>query len=214
MTAAGFQTFVASDAQVTPAQPLHLDAKLSIGSASSTVQVSAAERPYTALASSAGTRTNSPLIEVPQSVEVLDRALIQDQDRRTLADALVNVSGVTPTKSEEILFTSPIVRGFPAEIYSDGLSMFGNTTTANDPTSLVGSERIDVVKGPNSTMYGGGLGSPLGGLINVVSVRPEPAGRLRRAAWRQFRDLRSLWRRERPSECENRSSSLWRVSAK
>ena len=97
-----------------------------------------------------------------------------DQDRRTLADALVNVSGVVPTKSEEILFVSPLVRGFPAEIYTDGLAMFGNTTTANDPTSLVGVERIEVVKGPNSTMYGGGLGSPLGGLIDVVSVRPEP----------------------------------------
>ena len=174
VSAAGFQTFVASSAQVAATQPVHIDAKLAIGSASSTVQVSAEERPYAALENSAGTRTPSPLIEVPQSIEVLNHKLIQEQDRRTLADALVNVSGVTPTKPEEILFTQPLVRGFPAEIYTDGLSMFGNTTTANDPTSLVGTEQIDVVKGPNSTMYGGGLGSPLGGLINVVSVRPGP----------------------------------------
>ncbi len=174
ITVPGFRTFEETTTKVTKEQALHLDAKLVIGSMSSTVEVSALERPYTALASSAGTRTNTPLIEVPQSVEVLDRALIQDQDRRTLADALVNVSGVVPTKSEEILFTSPLVRGFPAEIYSDGLSTFGNTTTADDPTSLVGLERIDVVKGPNSTMYGGGLGSPLGGLIDLVSERPEP----------------------------------------
>lgn len=171
--APGFRTFEETTPQLTKDQALHIDAKLAIGSMSSTVEVSAQDTPYTALASSAGTRTNTPLIDVPQSVEALNRALIQEQDRRTLADALVNVSGVVPTKSEEILFTSPIVRGFPAEIYSDGLATFGNTTAADDPTSLVGLERINVIKGPNSTMYGGGLGSPLGGLIDLVSERPE-----------------------------------------
>jgi iron complex outermembrane receptor protein len=59
------------------------------------------------------TRTDTPLIDVPQSVQVLTRSLLQEQDIRTLADALVNVSGVTPTKSEEILFTPPIIPAFP-----------------------------------------------------------------------------------------------------
>ena len=96
----------------------------------------------------AATKTDTPLVNVAQSVQVLNRTLIEEQDRRTLADALVNVSGVTPVRSEEVLFTSPIIRGFPAEIYGDGLPFYGATTTANDPTSLVGVERIDVVKGP------------------------------------------------------------------
>lgn len=174
--ALGFRSLEEADAHLLRAQSLEVDAKLKVGSTSSEVQVSAdTSTPYTALEDNAGTRTTSPSIEVTQSVEVLNRTLIRDQDRRTLADALVNVSGVVPTKPEEILFTQPLVRGFPAEIYTDGLAMFGNTTTANDPTSLVGVERIEVVKGPNSTMYGGGLGSPLGGLINVVSERPESA---------------------------------------
>ena len=174
ISASGFRSFEEADARLASGQSLQVDAKLLIGPTTSTVQVSAtANALYTVLDDSSGTRTATPLIDVPQSVEVIGRALIQDQDRRTLADALVNVSGVTPTKPEEILFTQPLVRGFPAEIYTDGLSMFGNTTTANDPTSLVGVERVEVVKGPDSTMYGGGLGSPLGGLINVNSVRPE-----------------------------------------
>ena len=128
--------------------------------------------------SGSATRTDTPLINVPQSVQVLTRTLIQEQDRRTLGEALVNVSGVTPTRSEEALFTSPIVRGFPAEIYMDGLPMYGATQAANDPTSLVGVERIDVVKGPTSTLYAGGVGTPLGGLINIESVRPndKPGG--------------------------------------
>lgn len=118
------------------------------------------------------TRTNTPLVETPQSVQVINRLLIEEQDRRTLGDALINVSGVTPTRPEETLFTQPIVRGFPAEIYLDGLPAFG-TTAVIDPTSLVGTERIEVIKGPTSTVYGGGAGAPLGGLINIVSKRPE-----------------------------------------
>ncbi len=133
---------------------------------------------YAAPNSSSATRTDTPLIDVPQSVQVLTRTLIVEQDRRTLGEALVNVSGVVPTRSEEALFTAPIIRGFPAEIYLDGLSMYGATQAANDPTSLVGVERIDVVKGPTSTLYAGGVGTPLGGLINIASVRPydKPGG--------------------------------------
>ena len=127
----------------------------------------------TALSSDAATRTDTPLIEVPQSVQVITRKLIEEQDRRTLGDALVNVSGVTPTRAEEALLVAPLVRGFPAEIYLDGLPVYG-MGSANEPASLVGAERIDVVKGPTSTLYGGGVGTPLGGLINVQSKRPEP----------------------------------------
>jgi iron complex outermembrane receptor protein len=174
VTAPGFQIFEETNTTLKVNQSLSVIAKLRVGATTSTVQVTAADAgSFASLDSASATRTSTPLIDVPQSVEVLNRTLIRDQDRRTLGDALVNVSGVVPTKSEEILFVSPIVRGFPAEIYTDGLAMFGNTTTANDPTSLVGVERIEVVKGPNSTMYGGGLGSPLGGLIDMVSVRPE-----------------------------------------
>lgn len=128
---------------------------------------------YAAPETSAATRTDTPLIQVPQSVQVLNKTLIQEQDRRTLGDALVNVSGVTPTRSDEVLFIPPIVRGFPAEVYLDGLSVFAGNQQAYDPNSLVGIERIDVLKGPTATLYGGGIGTPLGGVINLESVRPN-----------------------------------------
>nr|WP_253260720.1 TonB-dependent siderophore receptor [Rhodanobacter glycinis] len=136
------------------------------------VVVTATPEGYAATGSRSATRTDTALIDVPQSVQVLTRTLLDEQDRQTLADALVNVSGVTPVRPEETLFTQPIVRGFPAEIYLDGLPAFG-TTASIDPTSLVGIERVEVLKGPTSTVYGGGAGAPLGGLINVVSKRPE-----------------------------------------
>lgn len=128
---------------------------------------------YSVSTTSSATRTEAPLIEVPQSVQVLTGTLLREQDRRQLNEALINVSGVTPTRSDENLFIPPIVRGFPAEVYLDGLPIFAGNQQAYDPSSLTGVERIEVLKGPTATLYGGGLGTPLGGLINIASTRPE-----------------------------------------
>lgn len=57
--------------------------------------VTGARETYAAPDTSAATPTDTPLIQVPQSLQVLTRTLIQEQDHRTLGDALVNVSGVT-----------------------------------------------------------------------------------------------------------------------
>jgi iron complex outermembrane receptor protein len=138
-----------------------------------TVVIKATREGYSAADSGSATRTRTPLIEIPQSVQVLTRSVLDDQDVRTLSDALVNVSGVVPTKPEEALLIAPIIRGFPAETYLDGLPIFGGNQQAFNPAGLVGVERIEVLKGPSSSLYGGGLGSPLGGLINVASERPE-----------------------------------------
>lgn len=140
------------------------------------VEVTAQRGRYSTSTTAAATRTDTPLIEVPQSVQVITSTLLQEQDRRTLGEALVNVSGITPTRSDENLFIPPIVRGFPAEVYLDGLPLFAGNQQAYDPTGMVGISSISVLKGPSSTLYGGGLGTPLGGIINIESERPDPTG--------------------------------------
>ncbi len=114
------------------------------------------------------TRTPVPLIEVPQSIQVITAELIRDQELVTLDEALRNVSGVVPSLPSEIVLVNPIVRGFEAEIFTDGLIGYGDTAVI-DPGSLWNVERIEVAKGPTSTLFGGGIGSPVGGLINLVS---------------------------------------------
>lgn len=137
------------------------------------ISVSGVRDSYTAPTASSATRTDTPLTEVPQSVQVVTQSMLKEQDSHSLSDALINVSGVRATKPQEALFAQPIVRGFPAEIYMNGLPAFGGTAASIDPTSLMGTERIEVLKGPTSALYGGGIGAPLGGLINVISKRPE-----------------------------------------
>ena len=108
------------------------------------------------------TRTPVPLIEVPQSIQVITAELIKDQELVTLDEALRNVSGVVPSLPSEIVLVNPIVRGFEAEIFTDGLIGYGDTAVI-DPGSLWNVERIEVAKGPTSTLFGGGIGSPVGG---------------------------------------------------
>lgn len=72
--------------------------------------VTGARETYTARETSAANRTDTPLIKVPQSVQVLTKALIQEQDRRTLGDALVNVSGVLRLHSSPERQTTSIRR--------------------------------------------------------------------------------------------------------
>lgn len=138
------------------------------------IKVMAQANQYSVASTSTATKTDTPLNEIPQSIQILTNKLLQEQDKRTLGEALVNVSGVTPTRSDENLFIPPIVRGFPAEVYIGGLPLFTGNQQAFDPMSMVGISSIDVLKGPSATLYGGGLGTPLGGVINIETERPDP----------------------------------------
>lgn len=120
----------------------------------------------------ASLRTPVPILETPQSVQVLTRTLIDEQNLTTLSEALRNISGIVPAQPSEAVLIKPIVRGFSSEIYVDGLPQYGDASTY-DPSSLVGVERIEVAKGPTSQLFGGGTGAPVGGLINVISASPE-----------------------------------------
>ena len=126
---------------------------------------------YASLTASA-TRTPVPLLNVPQSVQVLNETLIREQALTTLAGALTNVSGVVASRPQEAVLAYPIIRGFAADIYIDGLPAYSNVAV-NDPAGLTAFSRIEVAKGPTSSLFGGGIGAPVGGLINLVSKTPQ-----------------------------------------
>ncbi|MEZ5958571.1 MAG: TonB-dependent receptor [Hyphomonadaceae bacterium] len=140
--------------------------------ANETIVVTGQRPSVTAPNAATATRTDTPIEEIPQSIQTLTRTLIEEQDLQTPGDALVNVSGVVPVPTAEIVLQSPIVRGFEAQYFIDGLPAYGLPDSVVDPGTLINVERIDVAKGPTSTLYGGGTGAPIGGLINFVSRAP------------------------------------------
>lgn len=126
---------------------------------------------YRALTATSATRTDTSIEQIPQSIQVIDRQVIDDQDAQTISEAVRNVSGVRGVDPLEINNANFIVRGFSAEVYVDGFQLFQPQT---DLESLVNVERIEVVKGPTSTLFSGGTGAPVGGIINVISKSPTP----------------------------------------
>lgn len=126
---------------------------------------------YRVKQTSSATRTDTPLKAVPQSIQVINRQLIDDQQTILLSDALQNVSGVV---ARSALFSPVIegtlIRGFRAEQLIDGFTQYYNP---GDRESSVNVERVEVLKGANAIFYSGGSGSAVGGVINVVSKLPH-----------------------------------------
>lgn len=119
-----------------------------------------------------GSKTATELKEIPQSVSVLGKEQMYLQSPQKVDEALRYVPGVNPSTFGTDADTDWLfVRGFQADqtgIFLDGLSFYqtGFGTFLMDPFFL---ERIEVVKGPSSALYGGG--NP-GGFVNYVSKRP------------------------------------------
>lgn len=119
-----------------------------------------------------GIKTDTPLIEVPRTVNVVTKDQIEQQRAQTIGQALRYTPGIMLDKyTPNGLFDVFVVRGFEAPIYLDGLILPNeqSITFAKpfvDPYML---ERIEVLKGPASALYGQ---APPGGLIDMVSKRP------------------------------------------
>lgn len=129
---------------------------------------------YVAGRSTTGSKTDTPLIENPQSISVISRERMDDQGVRTVSDALRYTPGVQAepygTDSRLDWF---VIRGFQQNetgLYRDNLRL-RSTGYASWQVDPYGLERIEVIRGPNSVLYG--QIAP-GGLVNLVSKRaPE-----------------------------------------
>jgi iron complex outermembrane recepter protein len=125
-----------------------------------------------ALSAVSATRTDTPIEQIPQSIQVVPRQLINEQAATSVSEAALNVSNVQPVNSLIVGNADQLpikIRGFGAEQWRDGLV---NLYNVGDRDGLVNVERIEVLKGPNAILYGGGAGAPVGGVVNVISKLP------------------------------------------
>ncbi|AOB31969.1 TonB-dependent receptor [Bordetella sp. H567] len=123
---------------------------------------------YVARRSSAGSKTDTPLVETPQSISVVTRQQMDDQAAQTLDQALRYVPAVY-SQDNDLRFDQLTIRGFAADSYLDGMKLNRTTWFANPRIDPYFLERIDVLRGPASVLYG--QASP-GGLVDMVSKRP------------------------------------------
>lgn len=126
---------------------------------------------YRATRSSTATRTDTALRGVPQSVSVVPRQLLEDQQAQTLDQALANVSGVRSGGSVGNRAETYLIRGFRTNTRAiDGVLLNPALGFPESFTDLANIERVEVLKGPASVLYG--QGDP-GGLINLVTRWPQ-----------------------------------------
>lgn len=124
--------------------------------------------------SAAASKTKTPLIETPQAVNVVTRGQMDAQGVNSVAEALRYTPGVLPDPNGyDLRYDWLYIRGFNSygTMWLDGLAVAGDplnyATPSIHPYAL---ERVEVIKGPASVLYGRAVP---GGLVNQVSKRPQ-----------------------------------------
>ncbi|KHK93062.1 TonB-dependent receptor [Novosphingobium malaysiense] len=131
-----------------------------------TILVTGESEGYVTIDSATATKTDTPLIDVPQTINAVTREQIEDQAHRSLADVLRYVPGVTIGQGEG---------------NRDQITLRGQNTTADffldgvrDDVqyfrNLYNIQRVEVLKGPYALIFGRGGG---GGIVNRVQKTPS-----------------------------------------
>ncbi|WP_420225617.1 TonB-dependent siderophore receptor [Pigmentiphaga litoralis] len=128
---------------------------------------------YVAQRSATGTKTDIPLIDVPQSTSIVTADRLETIGAVTLKDALGYTPGIgIAPYGTDSRYDWVTIRGFEAYspgFYLDGLPMRNNANFGLWRMQPYGAERLEILRGPSSVLYG--LGNP-GGVVNVVSKLP------------------------------------------
>jgi len=114
------------------------------------------------------TRTDTPIRDVPQSIQVIPRQVLEDQGANEIVDALRNVPGATilnPLRNNGGTFVN--LRGFQNadDYFINGRRAFNGFL----PPSTSNIEQIEVLSGPASVLYGN---AAPGGIINLTTKQP------------------------------------------
>ncbi len=133
--------------------------------------VTGATRGYIATDSVTATKTDTPLLDLPQSVNVVTRAQLDDQALYSLGDVLRYVPGVTVGQGEgnrdQITLRG---QNSTADFFLDGVR-----DDVQYYRGLYNLERVEILKGPYALIFGRGGG---GGIVNRVQKAPSLTGQI------------------------------------
>lgn len=130
---------------------------------------------YVAEYSRAATKSDVPIREVPQSISVVTRDNMNDRAVQSVSEAMLYSANVNAQRyGADVRSDYFTVRGFPADLYLDGLRIpqiasqsGGYSGFVVEPYSL---ESVEILRGPSSALFGQ---SNVGGIVNMVSKQPQ-----------------------------------------
>jgi len=169
VSAKGFQS-LERQVDLSGEVPSDLVLKLAVAMVQSTVTVRGETDNIVATRSSVGSLTSIPLLDLPQSVQVVNRELLDEQKTYQYADTLIYMSDVqrTYTAIAGGLGNEVAMRGFNLDFNNnylrDGFKYYG--LSLSDTADI---ESVEVLKGPASALYGT---AEAGGVVNLITRKP------------------------------------------
>ncbi|VFR42507.1 Ferrichrome-iron receptor [plant metagenome] len=133
---------------------------------------------FVATRSAVGTKTDTPILETPQSVSVVGRDALETQGTLNVANGLRYTAGMGAaaySNGDGNAYDTFTMRGFVVSnggLLLDGMRLHYNVLDA--PVEVYGLERVEVLRGPASMLYGQ---SGPSGVVNLVSKRPSTEAR-------------------------------------
>lgn len=121
---------------------------------------------YVITHSTIGTKTDTALRDIPQSISIITREQIDAREAIDLKQALEYSAGVTPGTDSR--WNSSLIRGFDVARHVDGLQLISSNFALWDFEEY-GLEQVSILRGPSSTLYGN---SAPGGMFDQVTKRP------------------------------------------
>ena len=121
-----------------------------------------------------GSRLGLTVLETPASVEALSGDTIRARGDLSIVDAVTRATGISSVANPGNGGTGLAARGFsgPGSIMQlyDGVRLYPGAGTVTFPTDPWTVDRIEVLRGPASVLYGQGA---IGGAVNVISKKPN-----------------------------------------
>ncbi|TQE99335.1 MAG: TonB-dependent receptor [Spiribacter salinus] len=156
---------------------------------------------YRASRTATATRTDTAISNIPASVQVIGQQQIREQEKRNLSEVLSSVSGVSSGEGSTLIESreNVVARGFTnRSVYYDGFRV-----SAIPSADLAGIERVEVLKGPASILFG--QVEP-GGVVNLVPGRAGPRDETEiRASGGEFSERRLTGELNQASESGRRA---------
>lgn len=126
-----------------------------------------------------GSRTERPVTQSPGSISIVTPVLLRNSPAQSVDDILTMISGVNTTRSDGLstMHTNVSIRGLAGDEQGRTLVLFdGIPINTSDEGSVNWNsihmdniQRIEVFKGPGSSLYGN---NAMGGVINIISKKP------------------------------------------